>query len=140
VSVEQATRRILRPPLGTVRRWLTLSLAVTLALALSAAALAAGTSLHVHPHKVQAGHRVHISGSADGCPVGDRVTLLSKAFSHRHEFAGVPAVFTRVKSGGHFGRWVRIPARRAARRYSIGGRCGGGNLGVTRHLRVVRPD
>jgi hypothetical protein len=130
VRPEQATRRILRAPLG----WLTLTLAATLALALSAAALAAGASLHVHPHKVAAGHRVRISGSADGCR--DRVTLLSKAFSHRHEFAGVPAVFTRVKSGGHFGRWVRIPTRRAAHRYSITGRCGGGNLGVTRHLRV----
>ena len=140
MSLEEATRRILRSPLGTVRRWLTLSLAAALAVTLSAAALAAGTSLHVHPHKVEAGHRVHIKGSAGDCPVGDQVTLLSRAFSHRHEFAGVPAVFTHVKSGGNFGRWVRIPTRRAAHRYSLTGRCGGGNLGVTRHIRVVRPD
>jgi hypothetical protein len=140
MSLEQATRRILRSPLGTVRRWLMLSLATTLALTLSTTALAAGTSLHVHPHKVEAGHRVHIKGSAGDCPVGDQVTLLSRAFSHRHEFAGVPAVFTHVKSGGHFGRWVRIPARRDPRRYKVTARCGGGNLGVTRHLRVLPPD
>jgi hypothetical protein len=140
VSLEEPTRRIQRPQLGSVRPWLTLSLAATLALALSAAALAAGTSLHVHPHKVEAGHRVHVSGSAGDCPVGDQVTLISRAFSHRHDFAGRPAVFTHVKSGGHFGRWVRIPARRDARRYTVTGRCGGGNLGVTRHLRVLSPD
>jgi hypothetical protein len=132
-------RQILRSTLGAARHWLVPSLAAALALALSAATLAAGTSLHVHPHKVEAGHRVHIRGSADGCPVGDHVALLSKAFSHRHEFAGVPAVFTRVKSDGRFARHVRIPDRRDGR-YSITGRCGGGNLGVTRHLRVVRPD
>jgi hypothetical protein len=120
-----------------VRFGLTAGLVATLALALSAAALAAGTSIHVRPHKVEAGHRVHIRGSADGCPVGNRVTLLSRAFPHRHEFAGVPAVFTHVKSGGKFRRSVRIPAGRAAHRYSIRGRCGGGNLGVTAHLRVV---
>ena len=51
----------------------------------------------------------------------------------------LPAVFTHVKSGGHFGRWVRIPARRDPRRYKVTARCGGGNLGVTRHLRVVAP-
>jgi hypothetical protein len=68
------------------------------------------------------------------------VTLLSRAFSHRHDFAGVPAVYTRIKSDGHFGRWVRIPAGRDARRYTVTGRCGGGNLGVVRHIRVVRPD
>ena len=140
MSLEQATRRILRPRLGAAPRWLTPTLAATLALALSAAALAAGTSLHVHPHKVQAGHRVRVSGTAGPCPVGDPVMLLSKAFSHRHDFAGLPAVFTHVKSGGHFGRWVRIPARRDARRYSITARCGGGNFGIVRHLRVVQPD
>ena len=116
----------------------TLALATILALALSAVALAA-TSIHVRPHRVEAGHRILIRGSADGCPVGDRVTLLSRAFSHRHEFAGVPAVYARVRSGGHFRRRVRIPAHRAARRYSVSGRCGGGNLGVTAHFRVVRP-
>jgi hypothetical protein len=121
------------------RRGLTLGLAASLVLALSAVAFAAGTSIHVRPHRVEAGHRVRVFGSADGCPRGDRVTLLSRAFSHRHEFAGVPAVFTRVRSGHKFGRRVRIPAHRDPGRYSVTGRCGGGSLGVTAHLRVLSP-
>ena len=83
-----ATRRILRPRLSAAR-WLTPTLAV-LALALSAAALAAGIA-PLHP---QSGpYRVRVSGTAGQCPVGDPVMLLSKAFSHRHDFA-LPAVFT----------------------------------------------
>ena len=139
MSLEQAMQRALRPMLSLAKRRRMLGLAVTLVLALSAVAFAAGTSIHARPHRVEAGQRVRIFGSADGCPRGDQVTLLSRAFSHRHEFAGVPAVFTPVRSGGKFGRRVRIPARRAAGRYSVTGRCGGGNLGVTAHFRVVRP-
>lgn len=110
-----------------------------IALAASAApAVAAGTSISVTPHSVQAGKRVVVSGSAGDCPKGERVTLLSRAFSHRHDFAGVPAVFARVRSGGRFGHSVRIPAGIAPGRYSISARCGGGNLGATAQLRVTR--
>jgi hypothetical protein len=116
---------------------LALAAAFVLALSAAALALAAGTSIHVRPHRVEAGHRIRIRGSADGCPVGDRVTLLSKAFPHRHEFAGVPAVYTPVRSGGRFHRRVRIPEHRKPRRYSVTGRCGGGNFALT-HFRVVR--
>jgi hypothetical protein len=136
--------RLVRLALRTVastlgmRFRLTLALAAIVVLGLSAAALAA-TSIRVHPHRVEAGHSLRIRGSADACPVGDRVTLLSRAFPHRHEFAGVPAVYTRVRSGGHFRRRVRIPAHRDPGRYSVTGRCGGGNLGVTAHFRVIRP-
>jgi hypothetical protein len=119
-----------------------LRVAATIALialaATAAPALAAGTSISVTPHSVQAGQRVVVSGSAGDCPKGDRVTLLSKAFSHRHDFAGVPAVFARVKNGGRFGHSVRIPAGIVAGRYSISARCGGGNLGATAHVRVTR--
>ena len=108
-----------------------------LVLALSAGALAAGTSIHVRPHRVEAGHRIRIRGSTGGCPKGERVTLLSKAFPHRHEFAGVPAVYTRVRSGGKFHRRVRIPQHRKPRRYAVTGRCGGGNFALA-HFRVVR--
>jgi hypothetical protein len=111
---------------------------VAIALAAGAApALAASASIHVTPHTVKAGQRVRVSGSANGCPKGDAVTLISKAFSHRHDFAGLPAVYARVKSGGHFGHSVRIPATTAPGRYTITGRCGGGNLGVAAHLRVT---
>jgi hypothetical protein len=114
-------------------------IAAAAALAVSGVALAASASIHVTPGTVHAGQRVEVSGNAGGCPVGDRVTLLSRAFSHRHEFAGVPAVFARVKTNGHYGHSVLIPSGRHAGRYSITGRCGGGNFGVTAHLRVLNP-
>jgi len=114
-----------------------LGLAAALVIALSATAAAAGGSIQVGPHKVEAGHRIRIRGSTGGCPKGERVTLLSKAFPHRHEFAGVPAVYTRVRSGGKFHRRVRIPQHRKPRRYAVTGRCGGGNFALA-HFRVVR--
>ncbi|HEX4717764.1 MAG TPA: hypothetical protein VH300_04480 [Thermoleophilaceae bacterium] len=109
------------------------------ALAISAVAFAAGPSIHVTPGTVHAAHRVQLSGNAGGCPTGDRVMLLSRAFSPRHEFAGVPAVFARVRSNAHYGHSVLIPATTHAGHYSISGRCGGGNFGVTAHLRVLSP-
>ena len=112
-------------------------LVATLGLAVAVPALGAGASIHVSPHRVHAGERVSISGSAGGCPAGDSVTLLSSAFSHRHEFAGVPAVYARVHSNGRYGRSTTIPHRRRPGRYSITARCGGGNLGVEAHLRVL---
>jgi hypothetical protein len=106
-------------------------------LAISGVALAAGPSIHVSPASVHAGQRVQISGNAGACPAGDRVSLLSKAFSPRHEFAGVPAVYARVKSNGRYGHSVLIPSGRAAGRYVITARCGGGNFGVSAHVRVL---
>jgi hypothetical protein len=63
---------------------------------------------------------------------------MSKAFSRRHEFAGVPAVLARI--GAHHGYSVRttIPASRKAGHYQVTGRCGGGNIGVSVTLRVVQ--
>jgi hypothetical protein len=108
-------------------------------LAISGGAGAAGPSIHVTPAKVHAGDRVQVSGSAGGCTVGNRVTLISRAFSHRHDFAGLPAVYARVRSDGRYGHSIRIPSGRAADRYSITARCGGGNFGVEAHLRVLNP-
>jgi len=109
------------------------------ALVVSASALAAGPTIHVTPGSVKAGQRVHLSGSAGGCHAGDSVALLSRAFSHQHEFAGVPAVFARVRSGGYYAISALIPRTRKPAHYSISGRCGGGNLGVTAHLHVLSP-
>jgi len=121
------------------RRLLTVGLAASLTLMVSAVAFAAGTSIHVRPHRVEAGKRVHIKGSADGCGRGSQVTLLSRAFSYRHDFASVSAVFTHVRRGGKFERRARIPARRAPGRYAVRLRCAGGNLDATAHLRVLAP-
>jgi hypothetical protein len=113
------------------------ALLVLVALTATSAATAAGPSLSVRPATVERGHVVTIRGSADGCPVADRVTLISRAFSHAHDFAGLPAVFARVRPGGSFRTATRIPARRRPGRYAITARCGGGNLGVRAVLRVV---
>lgn len=112
-----------------------IALALLLAAALPATAVAA-PSIHVRPAAVYPGEVVRVSGSAAGCPSGDQVTLLSRAFSPRHEFAGVPAVFASVRADGGFSKRTRIPARRHPGRYRVSGRCGGGNLGVTARLRV----
>ena len=49
---------------------------------------------------VARGHVVQVAGSAGDCPAGDAVTVLSRAFVHTHHFAGVPAVYARVRAGG----------------------------------------
>jgi hypothetical protein len=119
-----------------MRRAILLAGAVAAALAASAAATAARPSLTVHPSTVVRGGSVVVRGSADGCPVGDRVTLISHAFARVHRFAGVPAVFARVRAGGRFRTTARIPRTRRVGRYVITARCGGGNLGVSARLRV----
>ena len=50
---------------------------------------------------------------------------------------GLPAVLTRVRVGGTFHVVTRIPATKTPGRYGITARCGGGNLGVLAHLRVL---
>lgn len=100
-------------------------------------ALAAPPSLSVSPATVHRGHAVVLKGSADGCVVGNTVTLISGAFVHTHDFAGLPAVFTKVKHGGTFKKATTIPATKKPRRYAITARCGGGNLGVVAHLKVI---
>jgi hypothetical protein len=113
-------------------------MAVAVALLTAAgAAIAAGPTINVDPHRVHRGDVVRVFGVVPGCQRGDRVTLLSRAFSHRHEFAGVPAIFATVRRGHHYSKRTTIPAGRRARRFAVSGRCGGGNLGVTAHLRVL---
>src|SRR4051812_31354585 len=113
-------------------------LAVAAAGLLPAGALASPT-MHVKPKKVHAGKRVRVFGNAAGCPAGDNLTLLSRAFPKRHEFAGVPAVFAKVHADGSYSKRVRIPKSKTPKRYTISGRCGGGNLGVFRKVRVLAP-
>jgi hypothetical protein len=111
-----------------------LPLAATLAVASTAGA--APPSLTLTPTSVERGHRVAIKGSADGCVVGDTVSVLSHAFVHTHDFAGVPAVYAKVRAGGLFRTTTVIPVTRAPGTYTLTARCGGGNLGVLKHLRV----
>ena len=79
-----------------------------------------------------------VSGSAaGGCAPGSKVTLTSKAFSHQHDFAGLPAIFATTGAGGHFSVGTQIPSNRAPGNYTVGGRCGGGNLGQQASLQVT---
>jgi hypothetical protein len=104
---------------------------------LAAPAAAAAPTIAAGPNPVHRGRLVRVHG-VPGCPRGDRVTLISRAFSHRHDFAGVPAIFATVGARGVYSVRTRIPASRRPARYSITGRCGGGNLGVAASLRVLR--
>ena len=107
-------------------------------LASTGVVLAAGPTIRVDPTTVQRGYVVRVFGVVPGCEVGNQVRLLSRAFSHRHEFAGVPAISAEVGTTHRYSKRTRIPAGRAPGRYAITGRCGGGALGVTAHLRVTR--
>ena len=120
-----------------VRRSFALALVIVL-VATTGVVLAAAPTINVEPKRVPRGEVVRVFGVVPGCAIGNQVILLSRAFSHRREFAGVPAIFAEVQPGHRYSRRTRIPARRRPDRYAIRGRCGGGNLGVTAYLRVTR--
>ena len=101
-------------------------------------ALAAAPDIDVRPAGAYRGELVRVSGNAGNCMPGNTVTLISAAFGGTQEFAGVPAISTVVRSGGSFSARTRIPRGRAPGRYTVSGRCGGGNLGVTARLRIRR--
>jgi hypothetical protein len=102
---------------------------------------AAPVAIHVSPDSVAAGDTVTLSGSVGPDSAGSEcaggVTLISKAFIHTHDFAGLPAVGAAVKPDGTFTATTKIPSSKPAGTYTITGRCGGGNLGVLARL-VVR--
>lgn len=100
-------------------------------------AAAARPTINVSPSTARAGTTVRVYGTVPGCGRGGQVTLISRAFAHVHDFAGLPAVFATVGSRSAYSVHTRIPASRSAGRYSITGRCGGGNLGVIARLRVL---
>lgn len=117
---------------------------ILLLAAIFASAVASATAapekvfLAVTPGVVYQGQQVRVHGNAGSCPVGDTVTLISRAFAKVHEFAGFPAVLTKVRSGGAFHVTTRIPLHRHSGLYGIVARCGGGNLGVAANLRVLK--
>jgi hypothetical protein len=112
--------------------------AAAIATIAAAGAMVPAVSIEVTPVHVHRGQTVEVHGSAGGCRTGDVVTLLSRAFVRTHQFAGVAAVSARVSSTGRFSVRTRIPAVRRAGSYVIAGRCGGGNLGVSATLHVLR--
>lgn len=104
--------------------------AIALALVVPASAFGASASLRVRPHSVKAGKIVHVSGSVgNGCSHGGKVTVISNAFHRGQDFAGVNAIFIRIRPSGRFAATTRIPSARAAGSYHVGARCGGGSFG-----------
>jgi hypothetical protein len=104
--------------------------------AVATATTASAASINVSPTTVAPGGDVALSGdvlAADGtpgCGVPGTVTLISDAFVGLGEFAGVGAVNLPVDATGHFAQTVTLSASVAPGTYSIGGRCGGGNMGI----------
>jgi hypothetical protein len=92
-----------------MRRMLVIGLVVTL-LVSTGVAVAGGPTIRVSPRTVLQGYQVRVYGVVPGCAVGNRVTLLSRAFSHRREFAGVPAIFAEVKAGHKYSKRTTISA------------------------------
>jgi hypothetical protein len=78
-----------------------------------AASPVAKPSLKLTPNPVKAGHALTVNGSADGCPVGDTVFVISHAFPTRHTFAGLPAVPNEGACGRSFPDLDHDPAQEA---------------------------
>jgi hypothetical protein len=99
-------------------------------------ASAAAASLHVSPARVAPGGTVHVTGTCESNTSG---FAISPAFLHdaAHDFAGVGAVSFTSDAAGGFAAYAQIPASRASGTYTVTGRCGGGNLGVSATLEVT---
>jgi hypothetical protein len=101
-------------------------------------AFGSSPTIQVNPNPVHRGQLVRVHGVVpQGCARGDSVTLISRAFKHAHDFAGLPAVFARLDRNHRYSVRTRIPSQRRPGAYRISGRCGGGNLGVSIQLRVL---
>jgi hypothetical protein len=106
----------------------------TLALTAPVALAAGNTATHylkVSPSTVKRGKTVRVYGSvAGGCGKGGQATLFSGAFKGaKNNWAGVPAVYAKVGKDSKFSVKVKISKKVKPGKYSVGGRCGGGNFG-----------
>ena len=112
--------------------------------AFAPAALASSHFVKVSPGNASPGQTVTVSGSVDhGCQIGregDTATIMSRAFkgATKHSFAGVPAVSASLAKSttGAFSVKVTLSPNVKASKYSVTGRCGGGNFGSTT-LKVI---
>jgi hypothetical protein len=97
---------------------------------------AAAASITVEPSSASPGEPITISGNVptDGCPSSDAAQLTSTAELFPPDGFGPPA--TRAPTGD-FSTQYFIPASTPPGDYSIGVRCGGGNVGISAVLHVV---
>ena len=103
---------------------------------------ASAATIVVSPTTVSTSGTVTVSGDVSaggvlGCAVPGPVTLISNAFSGISEFAGEGAVMLPIDASGHFSSSVTLKPSVAAGTYTVTGRCGGGNLGVSATLTVT---
>jgi hypothetical protein len=102
-----------------------------------AAVAATQATIKVSPGKVAPGKTVTVSGSvASGCQTGkkgDAVTVFSKAFkgATNTNFAGVPSLSASLanSTNGSFSIKVKLAKKVKTGKYTVSGRCGGGNFG-----------
>jgi hypothetical protein len=130
-----------------IRYWPAVAISLIALGASSAAALAAPPNycdplagckshtsrLKLSPSTVPAGKATVLHGSVGhGCKTPGQVTIYSRAFkgATSHNFAGVPAVYTRASKKGTFSTTVTIKKSIKSGSYHVGGRCGGGNFGT----------
>ena len=106
------------------------------ALLIAAPAYAKSASVSVSPSTVPAGAIVHISGSipVKKCPVSDGATVTGEAALFPPDGFGPTA--TR-ESDGSFAIDYTVPASTPPGVYTVGLRCGGGNVGVGASLTVA---
>ncbi len=123
------------------RRLPAILLVALVVLALGAASAVAAT-IDVNPATVATGGQVTVSGDVlangtPGCTVPGDVTLISDAFAGLGEFAGTGATTATADASGNFTTTVTLSAAVAPGTYTVTGRCGGGNLGVSASLTVA---
>ena len=116
-----------------------LALALPGVVATAAPVAAAGSTISVSPSTVAAGGAVTISGSiptsgAGSCVAGEGVTLTSTQALFPQGGFGPTAPRS---ASGSFSVPYQVPTSTPAATYSIGMRCGGGNVGISATLVVT---
>jgi hypothetical protein len=119
-----------------MRKLLVFALGAISVIWLAVPATAAAATLHVSPHTVPAGGTVRVSGTCESHTTG---YAISSAFVHdaSHDFAGVGAAPFSTNAAGAFSVSPQVAAGTAPGNYSVGARCGGGNLGISVTLTVT---
>lgn len=92
--------------------------------------------LTVTPMRSHAGAKITVSASSSPCLAADTITLISAAFPG-HAY-GEGTLVGRVRAHGAFTVSGHLRKQLKPGRYTISGRCGGGNLGSSAVVTVIR--